>query len=186
MSTTVEKASDAMTCPQCDGFGQEDVGAMPAVCRRCGGFGSVPSIRRFATIMCGGERLEKRAQNDFDGLDASEEDMKKFEEDNSNGEDNAHEGTGIDPFALLSRDTPPDVINGWVESFLRSFSTDSMGLAYEKAGDILGISPEERNKIIESAPDKDYAVKEQVYLCNDKMTPSQRFDFMLELRAIYS
>ena len=165
------------TCPQCDGAGQEDTYAMPIVCRKCGGSGGAPAMARVASILCGGEALEKRAQQEFDEIfepsDLADDPIGSF--------DDLVKGTGFDPLAFVPSETTDHELRMEIVSMLGSLPEEDKTRLFERILSIMGSNADEARRGV-SGPDgtkNGGMVEEFIYKTIDAMDRSK-------LVAVYS
>lgn len=126
-------ASNSRMCPQCDGSGQEELGATPMVCRKCGGGGSVAGMARTASFMYGGETLEKTAQGDLDD---------DFGDEDDDDDDFGMEGSGIDELSASVGGMSADDLKHSIMQFIKAMDTSSINKLFERVFSVLGTNYE--------------------------------------------
>ena len=155
MSTSSSEAT--RSCPQCDGTGQEEVRGIPIVCRKCAGAGGVAQMRRVASILCGGEALEKRAQEEFSG----DEDYNPLGE---SFEDFAKSGDGLDPLAFVPKETSDHTLRIEIISMMRGLSSEAKMELFGKVLGITGTNAEEVARTVAGEDGKPLEAKVEMYL----------------------
>lgn len=130
MSTT--KNDTARICPQCEGAGQEEIRAIPIVCRKCAGTGKVAALQRTAAILYGGDVLEKTAQGELDDPEENLED--------GNSE---FAGSGFDNLSVIMKDVSDNTIKMQIITMVGQLNAVDKEKLFGRMLVVLGSNPEE-------------------------------------------
>jgi hypothetical protein len=173
------------TCPQCEGVGQEDVGAIPVTCRKCKGAGEVVSMHRAASFLHGGEELEKHAQTD----DLSEEDGQLVPGEYDGAKPEAPEDderlvAGFYTMSILRSDLTDQELKGGIFSALKGLSPEELQTALNEVCELAGTSIDQAMAKCRQESDITYGVKRYVYMAVDDMDRAKLRDFYRTLRSI--
>ena len=171
MSTTQEKPTK--TCPQCDGAGQEEIGIVPIVCRKCAGLGKV-EMRRTASV------LEKVAQSDFDSVSDG------FQDEDVDDLSGNNVGTGFDALSVVPKDTSDGTLRMEIVSLLGSLPDTSITNLFERILIIMGSTSEEVRRQVAGANGKpnDGKIEHFVYTALDGMNRRQLCSTLCEARKL--
>jgi len=165
----MSEKTEKKPCPQCEGVGHEDLGAIPSKCRKCHGSGEVVSTLRVGSFLHSCEGLEKRAQVDIEAPSEDHDDVL---------------GPGFDQLSILPPDMTPMELKNGIFSILGGLSPDEMKLALKEVCDMKGIPEAQAVEKSQGGPVADHNTKNYVYTSVDDMDIQKLRNFYRILRSL--